>query len=219
MDIKLTRKTATGTPFAGDLPSMDDFIMNGMDREQVPADVVLNEAQALIAKAQSPFQLEDETAEACVPMADARIERFLMAVVEEGLNRPADMLKAYRDAGFTQTGVDFQDKNSMRVLLDKKRVSERWRYLRRSEWEIQRPSKIDIKRRYEEILDDEDTRPTDRLKALDGMLKLMGDVDEAAGKTKAETTVIFNAIERPRMKEVEGQVIDAIARESSRRNT
>ena len=181
--------------------------MGNLDKDKVSPDIVLNEAQRMIVKQEvDAFPMIDEEADPFVPLADLRVEKLLMELVEHHVNKPEVMYRHYQQAGFELSGIHSQDKSSMRFLLGKKRVRERWAYLKQSEWELSKPSKTDIKAKYDEILDDEDTRPADKLKALDGLLKLLGDLENNV--KSANTTVIFNAADKPRKATVTNKTID-----------
>ncbi len=211
MENKFIRKKEDGTPFSGD---MNEFLDGITDEDgKISTDVVLTEAQMIQEQSHAPMVLADEEADPHVPLADMRIERFLLEVVENGLNKPHQLLQAYIDAGFVTTGISYQDKNSMRFMMDKKRVRERLKYLRRLEWELQKPSRINIKNEYDKIIDDHEIKPSDKLRALEGLTKLLDGDEVGEQKTKTETTVIFNAVDKPRAKEVQDTVIDAIAKE------
>ncbi len=201
------RKNPDGTYYT-EPQATKESIMNGLDSDKVSSDIVLNEAQRMVAQTQvDAFPLVDEEAEPFVPLADLRVERFLMLMVENHINKPAEMYRAYKEAGFDLSGIEMQDKSSMRFLLAKKRVRERWSYLKQSEWELSKPSKTAIKAKYDAIIDDPDIKPSDKLKAIDGLLKLLGDL-EGNNVKSANTTVIFNASDKPRKAKINEHIID-----------
>lgn len=201
------RKNPDGTHYI-EPQATKESIMGSLNSDKVSSDIVLDEAQRMIVQTQTDaFPLVDEEAEPFVPLADQRIERFLMLLVENHINKPEQMYNVYKKADFDLSGVEMQDKSSMRFLLAKKRVRERWSYLKQSEWELSKPSKTAIKAKYDEIIDDPDTRPSDKLKAIDGLLKLLGDL-EGNNVKSANTTVIFNASDKPRKAKINEHIID-----------
>lgn len=198
------RKNPDGSTITG-----GDYVLGKLDKTNMPNDVILNDAQtAVIASPVTPFALIDTDAPPHTPIADQRIERFLMAIVEDAITKTPFMYSRYKVAGFTLTGIEMQDKNTMRFLLSIKRVKDRWNYLKESEWDLRKPTKLSLQTAYEIILDDPETRPADKLKAIEGLTKLLGLSEESIALKGGGTTVIFNSIDKPRVTQPNPRVLD-----------
>ena len=206
---QFTRKNPDGSTMAqADVCTDADFIIGKISKPDAP---LLSDAQLIVSRQETNhLALVDENAEPFTPIQDQRIERFLMRIVEGGITKTDHMYSIYKKAEFPLTGIDLQDKGTMRILLSKKRVKDRWNYLKESEWDIRKPTKLSLQIEYERIIDDPEVKPSDKLKALDGLTKLLGlaDANELANNS---TTVIFNSIDKPRITAKNKHTIDITA--------
>lgn len=178
-----------------------DGYMRTLDPSNPPSDIVLNENQMDLVKAAGAevetFKLADEGATPEIPLADERIENFLMHLVEGAYDTAADIYDCYKDAGFTLTGKRHQDMNSMRTLMRKPRVKDRWKFLQQSEWELTKPSVLSIKKRLTELVDS-DIKPAELLAGIAQLAKLNHELEAKGNSQETKTMVIFNSCEAPK---------------------
>lgn len=136
-----------------------------------------------------------------VPIADNRIEQLLSAIVDGKVVGASNMLHEYLNCGFPKDAPPYVVKNAMRVLLSKPRVKTRLAYLRKAEWELNRPDESYLCGKIEEILnsDNEDIplRPQDKISAINAYSKLAGLDKAPTGQAAAKIVLQFNSQEAP----------------------
>ena len=136
-----------------------------------------------------------------VPIADNRIEQLLSAIVDGKVVGAANMLHEYLKCGFPKDAPPYVVKNAMRVLINKQRVKMRLAYLRKAEWELNRPDESYLCGKLEEILNsgDEDNplRPQDKISAINAYSKLAGLDKAPTGQAAAKIVLQFNSQEAP----------------------
>lgn len=147
-----------------------------------------------------PICLNDDKATPDTPIPDVRIEKYLSEVVDQNISTTEDYYRAYKKYVVPVTGVSHIDKAAMRAMMMKPRVRERLKFLRDSEWELNRPNLLGITRRFEALIEDEDLRPADKINALNSLAKVAGLItkENEDGGGNNRVTVTFNMQERPR---------------------
>lgn len=166
------------------------------------ASLAIREAQEMVAAYdEAVLVLIDEDESPQTPIKDARIEKFLTEITERALTKSKDIYRIYKQCNLPLSGDEVQSRNLMKSILSKKRVKMRWKYMQSAEWDIRKPTRLSLQQQYESLLADEETRPADKIRALNGLEKLMTMSDEESEGISA--TVVFNAMDRPK-----GPVID-----------
>jgi len=159
------------------------------------AELICNSDPAIM-----PICLNDDKATPETPIPDVRIEKFLMEIVDQNISTTEDYYRAYKKYVIPCTGVAHIDKSAMRTMMMKPRVKERLKFLRDSEWELNRPTLLGITKRFEALINEEDLRPADKITALNSLAKVAGlitkESDDGGGNNRV--TVTFNMQERPR---------------------
>lgn len=203
--IKRTPKGKDVTPFKSASTHEDaDTYVRKINPKNPPADIVLTDRQIKqVAKAgavSEPFKLEDELVTPENPISDLRIENFLMSIIENNCTTADDIYVCYKRAGFNLTGERSQDMNSMRVMMRKPRVRERLKFLRESEWELIKPNNLTLKHQFENILNDDYVKPSERLTAIESLGKLSGDLGKknTTQNNNSKTVIVFNSSEAPK---------------------
>lgn len=180
-DGAIVRREVTGELVTGDKDTQTELICNS---EPTIMPICLNDDKAL-----------PET-----PIPDVRIEKFLMEVVDQNISTTEDYYRAYKKYVIPCTGVAHIDKSAMRAMMMKGRVRERLKFLRDSEWELNRPTLLGITKRFEALINEEELRPADKITALNSLAKVAGLItkenDDGGGNNRV--TVTFNMQERPR---------------------
>lgn len=135
------------------------------------------------------------------PIPDIRVESFLEEVVDRNIKGTDGYYNVYKRHMTPLTGDTRTDKANLRRMMAQPLIRARLRYLRESEWELNKPNIQAIATEFENIIYDEDLRPADRITALNSLAKLVGLFEQ---KTQAPTgvTVTFNMQERPRIIDV-----------------
>mgnify|MGYP007011669869 CR=1 FL=1 len=176
--------------------------IRGLPIETPDASLAIREAQEMVAAYdEAVLVLIDEDESPQTPIKDARIEKFLTEITERALTNSKDIYRIYKQCNLPLSGDEVQSRNLMKSILSKKRVKMRWKYMQSAEWDIRKPTRLSLQQQYESLLDDEETRPADKIRALNGLEKLMTMSDEESEGISA--TVVFNAMDRPK-----GPVID-----------
>lgn len=131
------------------------------------------------------------------PIPDMKIENFLMQIVEQGITGTDNLFRVYCTCKFDTDKPIPIARNDMRTLLSTPRVRERLKYLRESEWELNRPNILQISRKFEELIDDEELKPNDKINALNSLAKLVGLFEKNEVDKSAKVAIIFNSQEMP----------------------
>ncbi len=132
------------------------------------------------------------------PLPDLRVERFLMEITENAITGTEKIFNVYKKCGFPVDMPIPAARNEMRKLLNTPAVKERLKYLKQSEWELNRPDIINISRQFEDMLSGgyEDLTPSDRIKALNSLAKLVGLLDRTEEVNQGtQVAVVFNGSE------------------------
>ena len=132
------------------------------------------------------------------PLPDLRVERFLMEIAENAVTGTEKIFNVYKKCGFPVDMPIPAARNEMRKLLNTPAVKERLKYLKQSEWELNRPDIINISRQFEDMLSGsyEDLTPSDRIKALNSLAKLVGLLDRTEEVNQStQVAVVFNGSE------------------------
>ena len=145
-----------------------------------------------------PTCVNEKDADPAIPIDDKRIENFLSAIVDEDVHSTDGYYRLYKQAMTPITGVRTIDMSNMRSLMMKSRVRERLKFLRASEWELNRPTITNIARRLENIAANEETRPSDAINALNSLVKLANLAETPERATMGKINVVFNMQERPK---------------------
>ena len=161
-----------------------------------------------------PACINDTDADPTIPIEDKRIENFLAAIVDSDVHTTEEYYKLYKQEVTPITGVRRIDMNNMRTLMMKKRIRERLKFLRASEWELNRPTITDIARRLKYIADGEETKPSDAINALNSLVKLANLAETPERTTMGKINVVFNMQERPK-ENVKDVIINADAHEDN----
>jgi len=160
------------------------------------AELICNSDSAIM-----PICLNDDKATPETPIPDVRIEKYLSEVVDQNISTTEDYYRAYKKYVVPITGVSHIDKAAMRAMMMKPRVKARLKFLRNSEWELNRPTILGITKRFEALIEDEDLRPADKINALNSLAKVAGLITKegtANGGENNRVTVVFNMQESPR---------------------
>jgi len=142
---------------------------------------------------------EDMVGDPATAIADNRIEDFLSLIVEDAVNSTSDLYYRYRQCGFPGDAPERILKNEMRSLLMKPRVKDRLKYLREAEWELNQPTMLGICKKFEEIINEEELRPQDKIAALNSLAKIAGLFEGDRNRSSSQIAIIFNSKESPQV--------------------
>ena len=133
------------------------------------------------------------------PIPDKRIEMFLDAIVECNAHRTDDYYNLFKKYLTPITGRKEIDKSNMRKLMMAPAVRARLKFLRDAEWELNRPNIQSIAHQFEEIIDNEDLMPRDKITALNSIAKIAGVIEQKTeGVSQGAISVTFNMAEKPK---------------------
>lgn len=154
-----------------------------------------------------PACLDDKDADPTLPIDDKRVETFLEWIVDSDAHTTEEYYMAYREYMTPITGVRHIDINNMRRMMMKQRVRARLKFLRASEWEINKPTIIGVSKRLDSIINEEQNKPADVISAINTLVKVanIGDAN-ADAHSGGKITVVFNMQEKPK-----DMIIDADA--------
>lgn len=133
------------------------------------------------------------------PIPDKRIEMFLDAIVECNAHRTDDYYQLFKKHLTPITGRREIDKANMRKLMMAPAVRARLKFLRDAEWELNRPNIQSIVQQFEEIIDNEDLMPRDKITALNSLAKITGVIEQKQeGASQGAVSITFNMAEKPK---------------------
>ena len=133
------------------------------------------------------------------PIPDKRVEMFLDEIVENDVHTTSEYYNLFKKHITPITGRKEIDKANMRKLMMAPAVRARLKFLRDAEWELNRPHMQTIAREFENLINDEDLVPRDKINALNSLAKITGLIENTATQqTSGQVSITFNMAEKPK---------------------
>lgn len=158
----------------------------------------------------TPMRNADEYLPACIhdkdvspemPIPDRRVEMFLDEIVERNISTTRGYYDVYKKHMTPITGRAEIDKSNMRAMMMTSRVRERLKFLRDAEWELNRPNIQGLAQQFQNLIEDEDIRASDKINALNSLAKIAGVLEQKQDSGKGNIVVTFNMQEAPRLEQ------------------
>lgn len=159
-------------------------------------------APAIKADEYLPACIREKDAQPEMPIPDKRVEMFLNEIVERNISTTAGYYDAFKKHMTPITGRAEIDKSNMRAMMMTSRVRERLKFLRDAEWELNRPNIQGLARQFQNLIEDEDIRASDKINALNSLAKIAGLLEQKQDSGKGHITVTFNMQESPKTEQI-----------------